>query len=408
MPPSSITWLDFRRDDLKRARELIDSFRVEGVLDELGFLGLQVAFADVFYPATSTLMQSARYLYFVAAIYRGLEQEQVSSGAVEAASRKRQDQLREVLVETEDKRVIGREAKEQVKQLPSNIYWSALRQLGLFRGALSEAAYHARFDELHADGKAIRDDDKTPQAHGNAGYWDPELPSPRFLDTDSRFRAKTAFKLTCTEATDLRARYKRAFPDSLLTYLVKIKRHELPVPWACTDPPANLRPYLQAAKAVSLFARGVNLQYARLVSLEREKKSLPTEELQIPEKFEGWWRDAASILRGWAPADLLKLALITPTVRSGSGGDIPFIEGWLERLRTAKTAAALLFDDKACEIVRRRELATKPGKARLKHPKHLELWKVTGLGDASYGLHYRHQIGTRVVREILEGLGSAE
>ena len=61
-----ITWLDFRSGDLTRARDFIKSLQDEGLLDELGFLALFGRFADIFYPATSTVMRSSRYLYFVA------------------------------------------------------------------------------------------------------------------------------------------------------------------------------------------------------------------------------------------------------------------------------------------------------------------------------------------------------
>jgi hypothetical protein len=62
--PSAIAWLDFRRDDLLRARAFPKAMEGEGVLDELGFLALQGKFADVFYSATSTLMRGARYFFF--------------------------------------------------------------------------------------------------------------------------------------------------------------------------------------------------------------------------------------------------------------------------------------------------------------------------------------------------------
>src|SRR5690242_15368730 len=97
----SITWLDFRNDDLTRARDLIKSLQDESVIDELGFLALQTRFSDVFHPATSTQIRAARYLYFVAAIYAQLEREGVRSTEVAKLTRERQDELREVLAENE-------------------------------------------------------------------------------------------------------------------------------------------------------------------------------------------------------------------------------------------------------------------------------------------------------------------
>jgi len=73
----AVTWLDFRADDLARARDFIRSLQEEGVIDELGFLALLGRFSDLLHPATTTLMRSARYFYFIAGIYRSLEREGV-------------------------------------------------------------------------------------------------------------------------------------------------------------------------------------------------------------------------------------------------------------------------------------------------------------------------------------------
>ena len=51
-----------------------------GVIDELGFLVLQGAFAEQFYPAVTTPMTRPRYLIFVPAIYQYLEQLRPGSG----------------------------------------------------------------------------------------------------------------------------------------------------------------------------------------------------------------------------------------------------------------------------------------------------------------------------------------
>src|SRR4051812_6958624 len=98
---AAITWLDFRAEDLARARGFIRLLQDESVVDELGFLALQARFSDIFHPATSTPMSRPRYLYFVAGIYRQLEREAVRSNQIALLARKRQDALRGVLVESE-------------------------------------------------------------------------------------------------------------------------------------------------------------------------------------------------------------------------------------------------------------------------------------------------------------------
>ena len=82
MSHDAVTWLDFRADDLARARDFIRSLQEEGVIDELGFLALLGRFSDLLRPATTTLMRSARYFYFIAGICSSLEREGVRASQV--------------------------------------------------------------------------------------------------------------------------------------------------------------------------------------------------------------------------------------------------------------------------------------------------------------------------------------
>ena len=61
-------------EDQKRAQDYLRSLS-EGTLDELGFGIIRDAFADLFFPATSTIMTRARYFILVPSIYlKALEQ----------------------------------------------------------------------------------------------------------------------------------------------------------------------------------------------------------------------------------------------------------------------------------------------------------------------------------------------
>jgi hypothetical protein len=407
-PPSAVAWLDFRRDDLTRAREFIHSLQGEGVLDELGFLALHGQFSDVFYPATSTLMRSARYFYFVAAVYRQLEREKVSSREIAVAARRKLDQLRDALSRNESTGIFGRDAKLEIKVLPSAVYWNGLRLLGMFTSPLSEAGYHARFDELRAVRHGFADDDKTQQVTDAVTFWDPTIPSPRFLDEAGAFRPSTRFKLHKAEARDLAARFTRRFKSSLFVHLLEAGRWEVTYPWAAPKPDAKLATYLRHGEALSLLARGATLQYHALVLDARERAKLDVPELDVAEAFENWWDAARAKLRAWNPRDLTTLPDIAEGLRAGDRGDVTYFTGWLARLSACGSPKAMLGDSAARELVRRRELDVKPTKARLKHRRHLEQWRAPNLGTEIHGIEYRHGIGTSVLREVLEGMGSDE
>jgi hypothetical protein len=404
--PGAIAWLDFRRDDLTRARDLIRSLQDEGLLDELGYLAMQGAFADQLYPATSTLMTSARYLYFVSAIYRWLETQGFTSTRIDREARRKMDELRDVLSRNEGAGVIGREAKAEIQRPPSALYWNSLRLLGFFGHQLSEAGYQSRFDELR-QGRRFTDDDKAHQSSAGVTYWGVDLPSPRFLD-GGLFRDNTDFKLRLHEARDLAARFRTRFPASLLTHLLDLERADFRYPWLAPTPPAELAPYLKHAEALSLFATGTTLQYTALVVEERARFQLPVHDLELGAAFGAWWDAARAKLRAWEHEELARLPKVAHGLRHGAGGDLKFIEAWKSRLEACRSAAALFADAEALRLIRRRELDIKPAKARLKHRKHLEQWNVSAVSSSPYLLTYRHAIGSSFAADILAGLEAAE
>jgi len=95
--------------DITRARAVLDALRKPGVIDELGFLMLNAAFAQRLYPAVTTIMTRARYLIFVPAVYRYLEQSRkvVVGKDADRIARDLQFDLRNALEKNETTRNLG-------------------------------------------------------------------------------------------------------------------------------------------------------------------------------------------------------------------------------------------------------------------------------------------------------------
>jgi len=131
---SGLTWLSSSSAEIARARSVLDALRKPGVIDELGFLMLNGAFAERLFPGVTTIMTRARYLIFVPAIYRHLEQsgKAVIGKDVDRVVRDLQFDLRNAL-EKNEASFIGKEGGRNLIRVPSNIYWSALGSLGLVR-----------------------------------------------------------------------------------------------------------------------------------------------------------------------------------------------------------------------------------------------------------------------------------
>jgi hypothetical protein len=411
LPNPAVTWLDLRPDDLTKARDFIRRMQEDGVIDELGFLGLLGRISDLLYPATTTLMQSARYFYFVAGIYRSLEREGVSASQVDRLARQRQDELREVLDRNGEKGVIGRLAKEQLRQFPSQIYWAAMKTLGMFTADLSEPGYRDQFDVIARARRGYADDDKTPQAAELPQFWDPRLPAASFLKealVDGRMRhvvdPKARLRLSKAEALDLRSRILGRLPNSMFSQLLKQEAVDLDWPWDCAKLPDHLAYLVNQARLLSLFVRGVTLQYHAVVLEERRRRQLPHDDVSVTEQFKLWWTIARTPLAEWDSAQLVVDRKVADGMRRGSEGDRWFIDAWLSRLRLAGSAEALLNDAVARNLVKQRESRVKPGKARLKYENHLRRWQPGRIGSGVYQFSYRHHVASRFVDEILQAL----
>lgn len=404
MKRDAVTWLDFRADDLVRARDFIRSLQEEGVIDELGFLSLLGRFSDLLHPATTTLMRSARYFYFVSGIYRSLEREGVRANHVHHLSRQRQDELRDALAETETIGVIGRDAGINLRQFPSTIYWSGLKKLGMFAANLSESAYQDQFDDIRRGRRGFLDDDKTPQGPDGARFWAEDLPPANFLDPEGRPRRDTTFQLTKKEAADLHHRFTSRFPDSLLSHMLRHRIIGISLPWDCPKLTDGLAAWVWHASNLSLLVRGATLQYYALLMEARERLGFEKDSGVVTEIFEQWWTAAVGPLKQWRPSELATVPTVASALRQGNRGDRWFIDGWLERCIQAATGEALLHDKQAQGLIRDRERQVKPAKARLKYEKHLRQWKPDRIGEGIHQFDYRHGIGSRFVSEILNGM----
>jgi hypothetical protein len=404
MKHDAVTWLDFRADDLSQARDFIRSLQEEGVIDELGFLALLGRFSDLLHPATTTLMRSARYFYFVAGIYRLIESEGVRASHVSNLARQRQDELRDVLAAKETVGVIGREAGINLRQFPSLIYWSGLRKLGMFTSSLAESAYQEQFDDIRRSRRGYQDDDKTAQGPEGVQYWAADLPPARFLDSEGQVKLGETFKLTKAEALDLRKRFTSRFPDSLLSHMLANRLVGIQWPWDCPKPSRELAVWLWHAKNMSLLVRGATLQYYALLIEEQDKLGIRKATNAVQPVFEQWWDEARGPLKSWSTSEFVTVPTVASALRPGNRGDRWFIDGWLERCVAASTAEALLSDKTAKDLIRERERRVKPAKSRLKHEKHLKQWKPARVSEGVYQFDYRHNIGSRFVSEILDGM----
>ncbi|MCP3162639.1 DUF6361 family protein [Myxococcus qinghaiensis] len=408
-----VSWLDLSSEQMAEARAHLQGAKDEGVVDELGFGVLQGAIADVLYPGVNTIMTRARYFYFIPALLDRLERD-FSRGDFARKARERQASLSQVLKVSEPllgSGVIGRDSGAALQRMPSNIYWTGMRKLGLFLHPLSESAYQLQVMEGRLARKVVKDDDHSAHPGGDdAPFWDVARPPPEFLDEDGNVLASTTFQLTRREAKDLARRFTLQREEalnhgSLLPVLIdEPSGADFAWPWDVPVPESGLARLLDEAKCLSALARGMGLLYVALLLEKRQSEGLEVPDLDLPEFCEEWLGTVRPGFEAWD----FTAAMAHPVIcRGRRPHDERELGEFLKRCLGVSSGAALLRDPVARDVVSRRERRIKRYKSRLQSVRQLKEWRPpTSAGLASpYELSFRHRTGKQMAWDIREGLG---
>ncbi len=140
----SIGWIDFSKDERNKVINVIHLLDEQGAVDELGIGTIRDAFADYFFPGTSTVQTRAKYFLIVP--YVLLEAGSGKYGSDISSILRRIDNeertCRDILIKTSSDGVIGsQDPKSWVLRTPSNIYWTGIKRLGIFKESLSVKEY---------------------------------------------------------------------------------------------------------------------------------------------------------------------------------------------------------------------------------------------------------------------------
>src|SRR5438309_2401719 len=90
---SAFVWLDYSERERRKMLEVVDLFKEHDTRDELGIGAVRDAFADQFFPGTTTIMTRARYFLLVAWTYQRLEAKRVNSAQISERARRAETDL---------------------------------------------------------------------------------------------------------------------------------------------------------------------------------------------------------------------------------------------------------------------------------------------------------------------------
>lgn len=145
---STLGWLDTDNEQRRKMLEVVDLFKEEGTVDELGIGSIRDALADALFPGTSVLQTRLRYVLFVPWLMQQATQGNRSATEMSARFRESEYQLIYALGAGGEKLgVIGNTARAKLKRMPSSMYWAAMGTWNIRSRDLSLDAYFRRQHE---------------------------------------------------------------------------------------------------------------------------------------------------------------------------------------------------------------------------------------------------------------------
>lgn len=389
---SVFAWLDSDDTQQQKMRQLLELFKDESTVDELGIGTIRDTIANELFPGTSVLQTRVRYLLFIPWLVRDVASHHYPSD--EALTRLRSHEVKlidSLLAGGETRGVIGRQARAKLKSMPSNAYWAGMHRFGIRTWDLSIAEhYRAVAGHLARLTKEVGDDGQSGPDLG----LDPALPA--MPDDLLEF---AGFDLSLDEAMYLQGRMAESCPRSLLAWLaLHGTQADCDYIWdhkQLEDFPQEVQLLLDHGRRFHHAIHGAALIYNLLLAEKRDESALIDhyrDELEV-------WRislAANQVFEGWVMSDFwTTLTSLNPRIHPATRA---FVNRWLELARDGGDLA----DDKTARmLITARERKLKGGRARLANAAALDAW--TGRSGL-VRLDYRWSIAGGHLNDIYAGL----
>jgi hypothetical protein len=392
------TWVDFAEDDRRKMADVIALFSEKDTRDELGLGGIRDTFADLLFPATSTIQTRARYFLFIPWIYQELERRRTLPADIERLARRDEIRLIHALENGgETDGIIGTLAQDKLARLPSSIYWAGLGRLGIRRFAGSQEQYHREFAAFYpASGRRlVAEDEQT----GESASWSSSLPR-----APSGFLERATFALPRRESKYLAERIWE-FGSTVFGELLSCADVEIDSAFVWqTAFAAKLGPSLKDqiahAQNFSELMHGAALLYNFMLACDANRKSLRDE---YRDELRTWAELIDAARTRYASWDRKRFwTIVSESMHAVSLPARKFVDGWIDRtLRNAKLTD--IADDPAAQsLVAAREAQVKRTRKRLGNPRALERWnEASGAGQ----IDYRWFRVKTIANDIRQGLG---
>ena len=223
-------WIDFSKDERNKVLNVIHLLDEPGAVDEVGIGAVRDAFADLFFPGTSTVQTRAKYFLIVPYVLMEAGSGKYGSD-LNTILRKIDNEersCRDILIKTSNDGVIGSLVpRSWVLRTPSNIYWNGIKRMGIFKEDLSVKEYihqsiiQRSLKKAREYGNREKDAEENEKDDIDAG----DITSIQFWslgDTyHSNWREKLTIELLPEEAIFLKSQLLTNQRSSLFAFILK-------------------------------------------------------------------------------------------------------------------------------------------------------------------------------------------
>ncbi|GAB3032805.1 hypothetical protein GCM10011376_26010 [Nocardioides flavus (ex Wang et al. 2016)] len=375
---STFGWLDTDSEQRRKMLEVVDLFKEEGTVDELGIGSIRDALADSLFPGTSVLHTRLRYVMFIPWL---MQQAAHKPSPTEMSAEFRTLEYRligSLMAGGEELGVIGNRARNNLKRMPSGMYWAALGSWQIRQGDFSTEGYFRRqHDYRQLSTRTVKADDPEARELLPGSGLDPHVPP-----APNDWLKAVDFQLTGEEEQYLSDQIATATQGSMLAWLIRNPpRNEPNFVWDIDNlhqAPEHLRDLADHARRFSVVIHGAALMYNLLLARRRRDDSLVAGYVDRLDQWESELLIPSRALEGWSRADWwATIQRKNPRLRQPT---MQFVNRWIDLLEAGDSPAS---SRTAADLIFTRERQIKGGRARLVNQSALDRWS----GESGTGRH---------------------